>query len=346
LVTIRSRFDFQIDRGSAGHHLGMQHSSGVADRGWLMGALTLAIGVASACGGANDPGASKPTPSGIFGGAGGGAGVAEAVPLSGSSGSASAGNAGNAGSATGECQNTPPGTLALLDDFDDGDSVAAFEPGRDAYWFTVHDESAGTLEPPGGFLPVAGGYRDSKAAHVSASGFVTWGAELSANISYKSAVRCPFDASAFAGLRFVARGSGRVRVQLAMPGVVDKEYGGTCDPQAGQICYDDHGSFVTLREQYQVYELPWASFQQRGFGRQMPFDPRTIHSLHFTMETAELPVDLWLDDVKFWDGQPSDDGVGGEGGAGGAGGAGAMGGAGGEVDAGGAPLTAGAGGAG
>ncbi len=241
-------------------------------------------------------------------------GVVEAVAVAGGSGSTAAG--GSAGGPFDECASTPAGKLALIDDFEDGDSVAAAEPGREALWFTVHDESAGTIVPPGPFLPVAGGYRGSRSAHVSASAFTIWGAELAANISYKQAIRCPYDASAFAGLRFVARGSGRVRVQLAVPGVVDKEYGGTCDPSAGQVCYDDHGSFVTLGDQYQLYELPWSSFTQRGYGTPVPFDPKTIHSLHFTVETPDLPVDLWLDDVAFWDGQATN--TGGTGGTGGA----------------------------
>ena len=321
----------------------MQHSLNVAHRCSLILALALATWLVPACDGTDGTAGRKPAPSGIFGGAGGGGGlgVPDAVSLSGTAGFASGGTAGSAALTPSECESTPPGKLALIDDFDDGNSIAAFEASRDAYWFTVHDDSAGTLEPPGTFLPGPGGYEDSKAAHVSASDFVIWGAELVANISYKSVVRCPYDASAFAGLRFVARGHGRVRVQLDMPGVVNKEYGGTCDPEAGQICYDQHGSFITLGEPYQVYELPWASFQQRGFGRQVPFDPKTIQSLHFSLETAELPVDMWVDEVKFWDGEPAGEGAGGGRGEGGAG----AGGEGGQSEAGAAPA-AGAGGAG
>lgn len=253
-------------------------------------------------------GSGQPAPqaaSGIFGGAGG---IIEAVPLAGSGGNASAnGGTGGGGSsaAPDECQNTPPGTLAMIDNFDDGDSNAAFEANREAYWFTVHDESAGMLEPPNQFLPVDGGYHGTKGAHVSASGFTIWGAELAANISHKAAIRCPYNASAFAGLRFVARGSGRFRLQVAMPEVIDKEYGGKCDPGAGDVCYDQHGLFITLTEDYRTYEVPWASLTQRGFGRAVAFNPKTIMTLYFSMETADLPIDLWIDDVTFWDGAPS-----------------------------------------
>jgi hypothetical protein len=302
------------------------------------------IAIAAACGSnskhspAGASGAGGTSGVGVFGGSGG---VIEAVPVatSGSSAGGTSGSSGAAGSSTtNECQNTPIGTLALIDDFEDGDSVAAFEPNRDAYWFTIQDGTAGTLDPPNTFLPVPGGYLGGTSAHVSASGFTLWGAELVANITHKEAVRCPYDASGFAGLSFVARGHGRVRVQFAVPGTVDKEFGGTCDPAAGQTCYDFHGVFVTLGDDYARYELPWASFQQRNFGKQFPFDPKTITALHFSMEKDQLPVELWLDDVKFWDGKPSEPiGAGGEaggpafGGAAGDGGSPAFGGAGGEA---------------
>jgi hypothetical protein len=174
---------------------------------------------------------------------------------------------------------------------------------------------------------------------VSASGFTLWGAELVANITHKDVVRCPYDASGFSGLSFVARGSGRVRVQFAVPGTVDKEYGGTCDPAAGETCYDFHGTFITLGDGYARYELPWSAFQQRNFGKQFPFDPKTITALHFSMEKDQLPVELWLDDVRFWDGKPIEDGVGG---AGGEAGSSTLGGAGGEA---GSSALGGAGGA-
>lgn len=277
-----------------------------------MGAAACGAWLAPACSGSSSDPRPQATAGGIFGGTGG---VIEAVPLAGTGGSVPAGGTGGSGDVD-PCRDTPPGTVALIDDFDDGDSVAAFEANREAYWFTVHDESAGQLEPPNEFLPVAGGYRNTNSAHVSASGFSTWGAELAANISYKTAIRCPYNASAFAGLRFVARGHGRMRLQVAMPEVIDKEYGGKCDPQLGQTCYDQHGVFITLTDDYRLYEVPWSMLAQRGFGARVTFNPKTIMTLYFSMEAPDLPVDLWLDDFSFWDGITSDLGAGGSAGTG------------------------------
>lgn len=287
--------------------------SGVHGKWWISAALGVAW-LATACG--EQKSSSAPRTGGASGSAGAG-GIVDAVPVAGKSGAGGAGGAGggSGGELTDACLTTPPGKLALIDDFDDGDSVAAFEPEREAYWFTIIDDTEGTLEPSGEFLPVADGYRGSKSAHVSASGFSDWGAALAVNLSHKTALRCPFNASGFAGLRFVARGHGRIRVQLGMPEVVEKEFGGKCDSAAGQACYDNHGIFITLEEDFTRYELPWEKLMQRGFGDAVAFNPKTIMMLHFSMEPADLPVDLWLDQVELWDGTPAVDGAGGAGGA-------------------------------
>jgi hypothetical protein len=291
---------------------------GLAGHGWLVFLLGSAVTLAAACGKSDQQPSGEDEGGGIFGGTGG---VTSTVPVAGKGGNANAGSAGTAGSvaAADDCASTPPGMVALIDNFDDGNNVAAPEPGREAYWFTIHDESAGTIEPPKDFVASPNGYLGTASAHVAASGFTTWGAALVSNISYKQAIRCPYNASRYKGLSFVARGSGRVRVQVVMPGVTDKEYGGTCDPDKGQVCYDNHGTEIDLTPTFKSYELPWSSFQQRGYGTQVPFDPGTISSLQFAMEQLNLPVDLWVDNFEFWDGVARPDEGGGGASSGGAG---------------------------
>jgi hypothetical protein len=284
-------------------------------------AVLVGTALASACSDGQPP-SSNPSPIPSGGGSAGTGGIVEPTPVAGTS---DAGQSGG-GSPPDACLTTPPGQLALIDDFDDGDSIAAYEPERDAYWFTIVDDTDGRLEPEGAFVPVAGAYRGTKGAHLKASGFSDWGAALAANLSHESALRCPFNASGFAGLRFVARGSGRIRLQLGMPEVIDKEFGGKCDESAGQVCYDHHGLFITLQSEFKVYEVSWDQLSQRGFGAPVKFNPKTIMSLYFSMEREDLPVDMWIDQVELWDGTPSPgDGSGGAGGASGSDGGGASG---------------------
>ncbi len=280
-----------------------------------------------ACGKTNtpdDPG----LPSGIFGGSAG----APEQPTLASAGAPATSEAGAPSSTTpmAICKDVPQGQLALIDDFEDGDSTAVFEADREAYWFTIHDDSVGTIVPDTDFLPVAGGAHGSKyAAHITASGYSTWGAAFSANIThFANGIRCPFNATKFSGLRFFARGAGQVRVELQISEIVDQEYGGTCNPNAGQVCYDSHGAWITLTPDWKLYSLPWSAFVQRGYGTQAAFHADGILSLQYAFEVATLPVDVWFDDVSWEDGSPTPPlGAGGEGGASNGGASGADGGA-------------------
>lgn len=224
------------------------------------------------------------------------------------------------------CNDVPPSTRALLDDFEDGDHAFASEAGREGYWYTIDDKSAGGIvKPKDELVPEPGGVGASRlAAHVVASGFTEWGAALSSTLTHKGEVRCPYDASGFAGVRFLARGSGRVRFVVIAPATVDKQYGGTCDPAAGQVCFDSHGTFITLTDDWRLYEVPWAALTQRDFGTPAELLPSSIMGVQFSFEVGDLPTDFWLDDIALWDGvstPPSSDGDGGAGGEGGGGGA-------------------------
>ena len=76
--------------------------------------------------------------------------------------------------------------------------------------------------------------------------------------------------------------------------------------------------------------MPWSQFVQRGFGTAAVFRPDQILVVQFNFDSADLPVELWLDDVSFWDGIPTPVSSGGAGGNG-AGGATAGNGAGGAT---------------
>jgi hypothetical protein len=319
---------------------------------WVLAwSLPLVFVLPSACGKADTTVSDGPDlPSGVFGG--GASGIKEPI-LAGMSSVGRAGGSGTVGGASNAlpdpCAAVPAGVRALIDDFEDGDSAAVPETDREAYWFTIHDDSTGSIVPED-FLPVPGGaHRSAYSAHVAASGYSIWGAAFSSNISHLAdGIRCPFNASRFSGLRFFARGSGQARVNLQIPEVVDELYSGSCRSSQGEVCYDTHGIWITLRPQWQAYSIKWAELVQRGFGKQLPFRPGAIMSVQFSFETAELPVDAWLDDIAWEDGSPVPDPGSGAAGATGEGGASAEGGTSAEGGAsadGGASAEGGAGGA-
>lgn len=299
-----------ISCAECGHHDYMQ-SRPRAPTAWRRGqdrpaalTLTLALALALAGGCSNSPSAKQDLdlPAGIFGGAP----AVEQPILAGMS--ALLGNAGTA-VLPDPCASVAPGRLALIDDFEDGDTAGIEEEGRQIFWFTFHDETPGKLLPDELFLPSPGGTRDSHlAAHVNAFGFSQWGAGFGAAVTnVTGSVRCPFNASGFSGIRFSARGSGRVRVSLSVPEVVEEQFGGTCRPSAKEICNDLHGAWFTLTPTYSAYSFKWSDFVQRQFGKRALFQPARIVAMQFTFEKDQLPIDAWFDDVSWDDGSPLPD---------------------------------------
>jgi hypothetical protein len=106
--------------------------------------------------------------------------------------------------------------------------------------------------------------------------------------------RC-YDASAYAGVAFWARGRASLRIGVKMTQIVGEEFGGSCT----QGCYDSHGVTYPLTREWKHYEVRWKDLAQRGFGAAVPFDPRSLYSLEFAVSENQPPFDFWIDDVAF-----------------------------------------------
>ncbi len=196
-----------------------------------------------------------------------------------------------------------PTDVALLDDFEDGDShlFKAFE--RDGWWFSAGDATEGAkLYPPSGNfgpdrLPAADATKDNLfAAHFKAEGQKDWGASWGVGLQWESkGIRCPLNASTFAGIRFRARGPGTVRVSFAMPETQPTDSGGTCTTG----CYDSHGKLVYLSDRWSDYLVRWDALEQGGWGAQARFDPSRLLRLAFSVTAKQVPADFWTDDIAF-----------------------------------------------
>ncbi len=187
------------------------------------------------------------------------------------------------------------GNAPLIDDFEDDDARIALLEHRAGFWSTSNDGTGTQWPPLGGNFPISrilGRRGESQfALHVRGGKFSKWGVLLSSDFSAR---RC-YDASVYAGLAFWARGRGHVGVLVKMTQVAPAEYGGSCTHD----CYDGHRASIALSSQWQEQRVTWAELKQKGYGQALPFDPRSLLSLEFTVSPEETPFDYWIDDVRF-----------------------------------------------
>jgi hypothetical protein len=193
--------------------------------------------------------------------------------------------------------------VALIDDFEDDDAkiFKAFQ--REGWWFAAADATEGAkLYPEGGKFsperlpPAEAGKENQFAAHLKAEGQKDWGAVWGTTLRWESkGVRCPFNSSPFAGIRFRAKGPGTLRVAFGMPETQPAEGGGTCTTG----CYDQHGKMVYLTPDWSDYLVRWDRLEQQGWGAEARFDPARVLNHSFTAQPKNLPVDVWIDDIAF-----------------------------------------------
>ena len=187
------------------------------------------------------------------------------------------------------------GDAPMIDDFEDGDGRILRIDRRAGSWSTFNDTTGVQRPTMGGVMHaerIAGGRGASRfALHTSGSKFTKWGASLAVELSPR---RC-YDASAYSGIMFWARGHGKINAVVRMTQVVSEEFGGSCVHD----CYDGHRSVISLASDWQLYHVRWEDLSQAGFGASLTFDPRSLFSIEFQVLTADTPFDFWIDDLSF-----------------------------------------------
>ncbi|MEI9937130.1 MAG: hypothetical protein WDO69_07880 [Pseudomonadota bacterium] len=187
------------------------------------------------------------------------------------------------------------GSAPLIDDFEDDDARIAPLEHRAGLWSASNDNTGTqrpTLRGPLSIARIPGGRGPSHfALHTSGGKFSKWGALLTADLSAR---RC-YDASVYRGLVFWARGRGSFNVVAKMTQVAPEEYGGSCTHD----CNDSHRATIPLGSNWQEVRVTWAELAQKGFGQAVPFDPRSLLSLEFTVAPEQTPFDFWVDDLRF-----------------------------------------------
>jgi len=228
---------------------------------------------------------------------------------------------GSGGPSTGGGAATPPpamnscgeppigGEDALIDDLEDGDGRLRLVDGRDGGWFVINDQT-GTQLPAGAIVPETGEGADGSEGFVRTmgQGFSGWGAAIGVN--FHGNPSCPYDASAFSGVSFYARGDSTISVQVSTAATVPIATGGdgTCQKPGGspdEGCYGTHRKDVELSADWQHYSLSWDELVQPSWGTPAALEPSRVIALQFTvLEDEALDFDFAVDEVAFTQEQP------------------------------------------
>lgn len=187
------------------------------------------------------------------------------------------------------------GETPLLDDFEDRNARLFIAEERSGTWMVQGVPGTKLTPSPGEIafpVPIRGGREGSNyGLHLTGPRMTRGNAGLSVN---PAPGRC-YDASAYAGVEFYARGTGRVSFGATVMDVMAKEWGGSCAAN----CYDAHRKPVDLTRDFALYRVRWEELEQTGYGAAVVFDPARILALDFGIDPADTPFDLWIDDVRF-----------------------------------------------
>jgi hypothetical protein len=112
-----------------------------------------------------------------------------------------------------------------------------------------------------------------------------------------------FDASAFDGITFVAKGanSEAVKVGVAIPATVYEGEGGTCSEadNKAEKCSDIHMKSIKLTADWQRYVIAFSDLKQGAWGTPATFNKKTLIGVQFNME-AVAKYDIAVDDISFY----------------------------------------------
>jgi len=181
------------------------------------------------------------------------------------------------------------GDSPRIDDFEDGNELVDLRESRNGYWVGITDSDPERAERV--LLPsVRPDVRTDNryALHLSGPRHMGWGA----SVQVEFGPSC-YDASAYRGIAFEARGPGRVYAGVRQVDAVPTERGGTCLHD----CYRSHLRPIQLPDGWSHHELTWSELrQERGT---TSVEPNRLSGVEFLVRSEDTPYDLWIDDVRF-----------------------------------------------
>ncbi|MDF3065172.1 MAG: hypothetical protein K0R38_773 [Polyangiaceae bacterium] len=189
----------------------------------------------------------------------------------------------------------------LIDDMEDGNKTLLETNGD---WFVIKDETAaGVITPPKEkpftmttLTPARGA--STKAAVVTVSGFLGWGAALGFDFLYANGVRQPADLGPALAVRFWAKASQATTVRFQLPNADTDELGGKCTT-AEKACNAHWTKAFNVGTQWQQTTIQLSELKQDLPGRHVPtFDKQHVYGAFFVIGPNQS-VTVSIDDVAL-----------------------------------------------
>jgi len=196
---------------------------------------------------------------------------------------------------TAKVTNLPTCENGLLDDGEDGDTQIRKVDGRDGYWFAFVDQWGSKMEPKPFGMSKGGRNGDSGYAINIKGTLAATGDSIYAGVGFAfTNPKTPYDISRATGVRFWAKGPGRVRFKI--PDRNTDPVGDRCTD-----CYNDFGVELVLEDRWQRYTVPFSMMTQKdGWGDRAPaVDEEGVFAVQWQVDTAGQPFDLWVDDIEL-----------------------------------------------
>ena len=187
--------------------------------------------------------------------------------------------------------------LAIIDDFEDGDTSLPKIDGREGPWYHYGDSSTGAL---GSIAPVViSRGASTRGMRTTGMGYSVWGSGAGTNLKQPPAGQTWYDASAYDSVTFWARAQAPITFLVVLPDIDTDPVGKTCVP-ANNGCDHHYFKSVSVGTTWQRVTVAFADLSLEPGTMPVPtrFAPEAIVAVQFRFAPG-LDYDLYLDDVAF-----------------------------------------------
>ncbi len=212
-----------------------------------------------------------------------------------------AGSGGGGGSDPAGCGKST-GADPMIDDFEDVNGILKAVDGRSGIWENFDDTSLGGSYTPK-FPTALLGKNGSAGYCVAVSGYSDWGANLVANMS---APKCGYDASAYKGVCFSAKGSvdagGPIVFAVGTSDTVPETSGGKCVTGCNAHYQLKLTGEAALTDEYKEYCVEWAQLALPTVPQPKPLDATGIVQMEWKFPAGaskSTDGEICIDDVRF-----------------------------------------------